>query len=141
MEELNWKLHRKYEAVTREIPQAETFMIEDARLVVIAYGTAARIAKGAIKALREKGIRAGLFRPITLWPYPDEQLRDICRTVTDFTVFEMSTGQMIDDVRLALEGRANIHFYGRPGGPIPTPVEIEQNLHSTYQRQRLNKLP
>lgn len=136
-EELNWKLHRKYEAIAREIPAAETFMTEDARLVVIAYGTAARIAKGAVKALRERGIRVGLLRPVTLWPFPERAIRDMSRSVQDFLTFEMSTGQMVEDVRLALEGRARVHFYGRPGGIIPTPDEIAGVLHSRYERSGL----
>ncbi|MCF8061661.1 MAG: 3-methyl-2-oxobutanoate dehydrogenase subunit VorB [Deltaproteobacteria bacterium] len=139
-EELNWKLFRKYETIAQEIPAAETFMTEDARMVVIAYGTAARIAKGAVKALREKGLRVGLLRPVTLWPFPDRVIRDMSRSVADFLAFEMSTGQMVEDVRLALEGRARVHFYGRPGGIVPTPDEIAGVLHTRYERSGLGGL-
>lgn len=139
-EELNWKLVRKYEAIMRTLPRAERYMTDDAPLVVVAYGTAARIAKGAIKVLREQGIRVGLFRPITLFPYPERLLRDMSRTARDFLVFEMSTGQMVEDVRLSLEGRGHVHFYGRPGGVIPTPDEVSKVLHTLYQRQRLGEL-
>jgi len=140
-EELNWKLFRKYEAISREIPSAETFLTEDALLVVIAYGTAARIAKGAVKTLREKGFRVGLLRPVTLWPFPDRVVQDLSRTVHDFLTFEMSTGQMIEDVRLALEGRGKIHFYGRPGGTIPTPDEIAGVMHTLYDQRKLGGIP
>ncbi len=136
-EEHNWKLVRKYEMVAREIASAEEFMVEDASFVVIAYGTAARIAKGAVKRVRELGLKVGLLRPITLWPYPDKQLRELARVVKDFLVFEMSTGQMVEDVRLALEGRADIHFYGRPGGVIPTPDEIAKVINTLYHRKGL----
>jgi len=140
-EELNWKLVRKYEAITRKIPAAETYLTDDALLVVIAYGTAARIAKGAIKGLREKGLRVGLFRPVTLWPFPAVALRSLCRSVTHFLTFEMSTGQMVEDVRLSLEGTGQVHFYGRPGGAIPTPDEIANVIQPLYERQGLPKMP
>jgi 2-oxoglutarate ferredoxin oxidoreductase subunit alpha len=139
-EEHNWKLDRKYEMITREIPDAETYMTEDADLIVIAYGTAARIAKGAIKRVRDMGLKVGLFRPITLWPFPKNQLVDLSRLVRDFLVFEMSTGQMVEDVRLSLEGRGNVHFYGRPGGIISTPDEIAKEINSLYHRQKLDRI-
>ncbi|MBW2610332.1 MAG: 3-methyl-2-oxobutanoate dehydrogenase subunit VorB [Deltaproteobacteria bacterium] len=130
-EELNWKLARTYETISKEIQSAETYMADDANLVVIAYGTAARIAKGAINRVREKGLKVGLFRPVTLWPFPERLLREVNRSVDDFLVFEMSTGQMVEDVKLSLEGRGNIHFYGRPGGIISTPHEIAEKIEAT----------
>jgi 2-oxoglutarate ferredoxin oxidoreductase subunit alpha len=138
-EEHNWKMARKYEMISREIPQADTYLTEDARLVVIAYGTAARIAKGAVKRVREMGLKVGLFRPVTLWPYPSRHLLDLCRRVKDFLVFEMSTGQMVEDVKLSLEGRCNVHFYGRPGGIISTPEEIAKEINTLYHRQHLEE--
>lgn len=137
MEGLNWKLFRKYEAISRDIQSAESFFTDDARLVVIAYGTAARIVKGAIKALRETGIRVGLLRPLTLWPFPAQAIRDMSLTAQEFLVFEMSTGQMVEDVRLALEGRGHTHFYGRPGGTVPAPDEIAGVIKTLYQRREL----
>jgi len=139
MEEHNWKLARKYKIISGEIPRAETYMTEDARFVVIAYGTAARIARGGIKRAREMGLKVGLLRPITLWPFPDRAIREMSRLVKDFMVFEMNTGQMIDDVRLSLEGRSNVHFYGRPGGIIPTPDEVGKAISSLYYRQHLEE--
>ena len=138
-EDRNWKLFRKYEDIDRKIARAETFMTEDARLVVVAYGTAARIAKGAIKKVRELGLKVGLIRPITLWPFPNRVLFEMSRIITDFFVYEMSTGQMIEDVRLALEGRSNIHFYGRPGGIISTPDEIAKEINTLYHRRHLQE--
>ncbi len=131
-EEHNWKLVRKYEQMEREITDQELYFVDDAKVVVIAYGTAARIAKGAIKRVREMGLKVGLFRPITLFPFPKRMLQDLSRLVRDFFVFEMSTGQMVEDVRLSLEGRADVHFYGRPGGIIVTPDEIAKKITSLY---------
>jgi len=139
MEEHNWKLARKYETITDEISDAECHLTQDARLIVIAYGTAARIAKGAIKRVREMGLKVGLIRPITLWPFPKRKLIEMSRIVKNFLVYEMNTGQMVEDVRLSLEGRANIHFYGRPGGIISTPDEISRVISSLYYRQNLEK--
>lgn len=134
-EDLNWKLDRKYKAIAREIPDYETYMTEDADMVVMAFGTAARIAKGAVKRVRDIGLRVGLLRPITLWPFPKRVLVEMSRIVKDFLVFEMNTGQMVEDVKLSLEGRSNVHFYGRPGGMFSTPDEIAKVITSLYHRQ------
>ena len=130
----NWKLAKRYELITEEIQDAETYLISDADLVVIAYGTSARIAKGAVNRSREMGLKVGLFRPITLWPFPGRMLMDMCDQVNDLLVFEMSTGQMLEDVRLSVEGNKNIHFYGRPGGIISTPYEISEKIHEVYTK-------
>lgn len=137
-EDLNWRLVNNYKTISNELQSAETYLINDANLVVIAYGTAARIAKGAVNRAREMGFKVGLFRPITLWPFPSRLLVDMSNHVKDLFVFEMSTGQMVEDVRLSLEGRCNIHFYGRPGGIISTPHEIAREIESVYDPQRLN---
>jgi 2-oxoglutarate ferredoxin oxidoreductase subunit alpha len=136
-EALNWKLVRKHETIAREISDVATDFTEDAHLLVVAYGTAARIAKGAIKRIRRAGLKVGLFRPVTLWPFPGERLRQMSRSVKDFLVFEMSTGQMVEDVKLSLGERGRIHFYGRPGGPISTPDEIAKVISRLYRRQGL----
>lgn len=108
---------------------------------MVAYGTAARIAKGAIKRVREIGLKVGLFRPITLWPYPKRVLYEMSRFAREFLVFEMNTGQMVEDVKLSLEGRGNVHFYGRPGGSIATPDEVAKVINSLYHRQHLEEEP
>ena len=138
-EEHNWKLVRKYESITREITSADTYLTSDAHLIVIAYGTAARIAKGAIKRVRDMGLKVGLLRPVTLWPFPKQAIVETSKQVKDFLVFEMSTGQMVEDVKLALEGRSQVHFYGRPGGIISTPDEIAKVINSLYHRQHLEE--
>lgn len=135
MEEHNWKLARKYQVISEREPRYETFNVEKAELIVVAYGTAARITKGAIKRLRESGIEAGLFRPITLWPFPTKALRELARRIQNFLVFEMSTGQMLEDVRLALQGFANIEFHGRPGGVVPTPAELAIAIEREFRNK------
>ena len=134
-EEHNWKLARKYEVITKDEPLHEEYNMDDAQMVIVAYGTAARIAKGAIKRLREQGMKVGLFRPITLWPFPELKLRAVSTKVKNFLVFEMSTGQMLDDVRLALQGYANIEFHGRPGGAVPTPAELANVIARLYDKK------
>lgn len=136
-EELNWKLVRKYERIAENETLYETFLLEDAAMAVVAFGTAARIAKAAIIRSREQHIKVGMIRPITVWPFPSEAIREIAKTIKHFLVFELNTGQMIEDVRLALEGRGEIQFYGRPGGVIPTPLEISRIIASQYFRKRL----
>jgi 2-oxoglutarate ferredoxin oxidoreductase subunit alpha len=131
-EEHNWKLQRKFQLIEQNEVRYETYLTDDAEMVVVAYGMGARIAKGAIKRLRNEGQKVGLVRPITLWPFPMKLLQDLSATVNDFFVFEMSAGQMVEDVLLALEGKGNVHFYGRPGGVIPMPVELYRIVSRHY---------
>jgi 2-oxoglutarate/2-oxoacid ferredoxin oxidoreductase subunit alpha len=131
-EEKNWKLQRKFRLMEQSEVRYETHLVEDAEMVVVAYGIGARIAKGAIKRLRDEGKKVGMIRPITLWPFPMQALQELARTVDDFFVFEMSAGQMVEDVRLALEGQGRIHFYGRPGGVAPMPVELYRIISRHY---------
>jgi 2-oxoglutarate ferredoxin oxidoreductase subunit alpha len=123
-EEHNWKLHRKFQLMEENETRWEAHLIDDAEMIVVAYGIGARIAKGAIKRLRDEGLKVGMIRPITLWPFPGKVLRDLAKSVNNFFVFEMSTGQMVEDVKLSLEGKGQIHFYGRPGGVVPMPIEL-----------------
>jgi len=132
-EELNWRLFRKYEAITRELQDCEAYMVDDAELVVVAYGTAARIAKGGVHRARDLGLKVGLFRPKTVWPFPMDALGALSRSIERFLVFEMSIGQMVEDVRLAVEGRSEVLFYGRPGGVVSTPEEIANAISSAYR--------
>lgn len=138
-EEHNWKLFRKYQRMEQNEVRYETFLVEDAEMVVIAYGIGARIVKGAIKRLRQENLKVGMIRPITLWPFPAKIIRETASKVADFFVFEMSTGQMVEDVRLALEGRGHIHFHGRPGGVIPTPIELFRVISRHYYQSHKGK--
>ncbi len=133
-EEVNWRLVRKYEAISRELPDQEMYLCDDAELIIVAYGTCARIAKGGVHRVREMGLKVGLYRPKTLWPYPSAPLAALSKSVQHILCFEMSTGQMVEDVRLAVEGRCPVSFYGRPGGVVSTPEEIARVLSSTYYR-------
>jgi len=137
MEEHNWKLKRKYDLLTSRIPQWEEYLTDDAKLTIIAYGTAARIAKGAVNRVRSEGLKVGLIRPITLWPFPDEAIRNAAKKTKLFLAFEMSTGQMVDDVRLALEGSVPCEFYGRPGGIVPAPQEIARIIERFWLQREL----
>jgi len=136
-EDHNWKLMRKYKRIEQREVRYETFLLDDAEMAVVAYGTAARIARGAINRLRKENLKVGLIRPKTLWPFPAEIIRETAQQLHDFFVFEMSAGQMIEDVKLALNGNGTIHFYGRPGGVIPSPVELYRIIsRHYYQSQR-----
>jgi 2-oxoglutarate ferredoxin oxidoreductase subunit alpha len=138
-EEHNWKLFRKYQRMEQNEVRYEKYMLEDAEMIAIAYGIGARIVKGAIKRLRQENLKIGMIRPITLWPFPAKVIREMANNVSDFFVFEMSTGQMVDDVKLALEGKGHIHFYGRPGGIIPTPVELYRIMSRHYYQAKRRK--
>ena len=131
----NLALAEKYAAMERNECRWEEIMTEDAELVFVAYGTPARIAQTAAENLRRQGIRAGIFRPITLWPYPSRRLRELAASasVKAFLTVEMSLGQMIDDVRLAVSERKPVKFYGRSGGVVPTVSEIEQAARKAWE--------
>jgi len=137
LEEINWSLFRRYGLIKKEEPAYETFMVEDAELIVVAFGIAARIAKGAIKTARIEGLKVGLLRPITLWPFPDERIQELAVKIKHFLVFEMNMGQMVEDVKLALEGAGEVSFYGRPGGVIPTPSEVTRVVSRLYYQKGL----
>ena len=123
-EEFNWKLYEKYKEIEKNEVMFEDYLIDDAEIVIVAYGTSARIAKGAADIARAKGLKIGVVRPITVWPFPAEHLLGVADKVKAFLAVEMSTGQMVEDVRLAVNGKKPVHFYGRPGGMLPVATEI-----------------
>lgn len=131
--EHNWTLKKKYEEMEAAEQRWETYLVDDADMVIVAYGTSSRIAKGAINTLRKKGYKIGLFRPISLWPYPRKPLRALAEKINKICVFEMSTGQMVEDVMLAVGERAEIYFHGVPGGVIPIPVEVVEFVESVIR--------
>jgi len=96
--------------------------------MLVAYGTSARVCQKAVELAREQGIKVGLLRPITLFPYPSKQINKLAGRVRLFLTVEMSAGQMVEDVRLAVNGKVPVHYYGRMGGMIPTPDEVVENL-------------
>ncbi len=139
LENHNYKLVRKYDAVTRDQVDWQSHEAGDARLVVVAYGSAARIARGAIARLRERGLKVGLFRPITLWPFPAKPLKELCRVVRHLLVVELNAGQMVEDVRLAVAGRAQVNLYARPGGVLPSPDQVAHRISHYYHQARLHE--
>ena len=125
LEQLNLELQRKYRGIEKNEPRYEGLFLDDAKIILVAYGTMARIAKSAMHALRAKGKKAGLIRPITLWPFPKKAfIQHPGAAGTKYLVTEMSYGQMLEDVKLAVNGTAKVGFFGRTGGGIPTEEEI-----------------
>ena len=126
----NMHLQEKYDLITAQEQRWETTSTEDAEIIAVAYGTAARIVESAIENLRDEGSRFGLFRPITLWPFPKKPLREQVQKVRKVAVFELCAGQMVEDVVLSVGERAEIYFCGFPGGIIPTPADASEFLRS-----------
>lgn len=124
LERHNLKLKKKYDEIKEKEQRCEVMDCDDAEVIVVAYGTAARVVQTAQKRLRKEGVKVGIIRPITLWPFPEKTIKQYRDKVDSFLTVEMSTGQMVEDVKLAVEGRAPVYFYGRTGGMIPTPDEI-----------------
>ncbi|MBR5179816.1 MAG: 3-methyl-2-oxobutanoate dehydrogenase subunit beta, partial [Lachnospiraceae bacterium] len=116
--------YKRYELVKANEQRSESYLTEDADIVVVAFGASSRVSRSAVNAARAKGIKAGLFRPITLWPYPVDALEKTIGTAKKYLVVEMNMGQMIEDVKLAVNGRKPVEFFGRTGGIIPTPAEV-----------------
>lgn len=133
LEEHCRRLLLKYREVSANEKRWEESFTEDADIVVIAYGTCARAAKAAVKAARSRGIKAGLLRPVTLWPFPDEAVARVSEKASSLLVVEMNAGQMVEDVRLSLKNLTPVHFYGRTGGAVPTPAEILAQLETLSQ--------
>ncbi|MBE7047890.1 MAG: 3-methyl-2-oxobutanoate dehydrogenase subunit VorB [Ruminococcaceae bacterium] len=128
LEKIVLERNKKYIQIQQDETKAETYCMEDAEYMITAYGSTARIAKNAVDELRDQGIKVGLVRPITLWPFPDETYKQYVGKVKAILSVEMSLGQMIDDVKLAVESKIPVHFYGRCGGNIPYPDEIIKKM-------------
>jgi 2-oxoglutarate ferredoxin oxidoreductase subunit alpha len=124
LEAHNRHLQAKYRAIEAAEVRWAGEELDDAEIAIVAYGTSARVARTAVRRARASGMRAGLFRPVTLWPFPSTALRDLAGRVRGLLVVEMSAGQMVEDVRLAVEGAAPVAFHGRSGGMVPTPGEV-----------------
>lgn len=133
LEQHNRDLQAKYDRMEREDVMFETVQTEDAEVLLVAYGTPSRIVKSAIATLREQGIKAGLFRPQTLLPFPSQALKQAAQGKQFVLVAELSLGQMLVDVKLALEGTVPVHFYGRTGGVIFEPSEIVDAVKSHWK--------
>ena len=118
------KLEAKYKRAEREAVRAECWRTEDAEIVLVGYGIMGRVLKAVVELARARGMAVGLLRPITLYPFPSVQIQELSRRAKAFAVVELSTGQLRDDVRLALEGRRPVEFYSRVGGNVPSAEEV-----------------
>lgn len=128
MEEVNLHLQEKYREIEKNEVRYETINCDDADYIITAYGLVARICMKAASLAREKGIKVGVFRPISLYPFPYAQIADLADKVKGILDVEMNAGQMIEDVKLAVAGRIPVEFHGRMGGMVPSPEEILEKL-------------
>jgi 2-oxoglutarate ferredoxin oxidoreductase subunit alpha len=126
----NQKLQKKYQEIEMNEVRFEEFMIEDAEYLMVAYGTSARVCQKALQLARAEGIKAGLLRPITLFPFPSKRIRELAPRMKHIISVEMSAGQMVEDVMLAACGKTSVSHFGRMGGVITTPEEVLENLKS-----------
>jgi 2-oxoglutarate ferredoxin oxidoreductase subunit alpha len=131
LEQRNYLLKAKYDCMAEHEVMCETWLTDDADIVVVAFGTSARIAKTAVHLARTEGIKAGLIRPITLFPFPEKIISEIAGHTERFLVVEMNMGQMVEDVRLAVNGKAPVAFYGRPGGAVLAEEDILSAIRNT----------
>ncbi len=130
-------LQEKLAVIEKNELRYDELYTDDAELVIVAYGTAARVAHTAVKRLREENIPVGLFRPISLWPFPYQRLGELADRVPTFLSVEMNAGQMIHDVREAVGRDVELDFFGRPGGIIPLPEEVEDKVRAMWRQQEL----
>jgi len=132
LEAHNLHLQAKFRTIEAGETRWATERLDDAEIAIVAYGTSARVARTAIERARDHGLAAGLFRPITLWPFPSDGLAAVAERVRAILVVEMSAGQMVEDVRLAAGGRTPVLFHGRTGGVVPTPGEVVDALRRAW---------
>jgi len=124
LEKMTLKLGEKYKEIEEKEVKYEAIQVEDAEILLIAYGTSSRISKSALMLGRKEGIKIGLLRPTTLWPFPTKIISRLSERIKKILTVEMSLGQLVDDVRLAVEGKAKVYLHGRPSGGIPTGEEV-----------------
>jgi pyruvate/2-oxoacid:ferredoxin oxidoreductase alpha subunit len=128
LEEHNRKLSEKYQRIQEEEPRHELFEARDADVLLVGYGIVSRVLRSTVEEARKDGLRAGLFRPVTLWPFPSNALAEAAARVQKVLVVELSNGQMVEDVRLAINGKVPVEFYGRSGGNVPSVEEVQAQL-------------
>jgi 2-oxoglutarate ferredoxin oxidoreductase subunit alpha len=126
------KLQEKYNQIKEKEVRYEEFLVEDAEYLLVAYGTSARVCQRAVQTGRDQGIKVGLLRPITLFPFPSIRINELSERVRGILSVEMSAGQMVEDVMLSVNGKAPVKHYGRNGGIITTPEEVVENLKSIF---------
>lgn len=136
LEELNNLLQASYRKIENEEVRFEEYLCDEAEIIFVSYGITSRIVKSVVKAIRKQGVKAGLLRPITLWPFPKSVIENYSSKVKAFFVVEMSAGQMVEDVKLAVNGKREVFFYGRTGGSVPTKEEILDEIMAKYPCHR-----
>ena len=136
LERQNIERFKKYAEVKENEQLYEDYMTEDADIIIVAFGSSARISKNAIKMARDKGIKAGLIRPITLWPFPEKIIKERAKTAKAFISAELSMGQMIDDVKLAIECSRPVYLVNRVGGMVYTPNEILEVIEKAHKEAK-----
>jgi len=122
------QMEAKYARAQRDEPRHELYQADEAEVLLVGYGIVSRVLRSAVEKARQDGVRAGLFRPITLWPFPQKALALAAARAKKVLVVELSNGQMLEDVRLALNGKVPVEFYGRVGGNVPTVEEVHAQL-------------
>lgn len=132
MEKKNLALQAKYDTIRERETRCETYLAEDAEYLIVSFGSAARVAEKAIEMAREEGMKVGLFRPITLWPFPEKELVVTAEGKKGILVVEINAGQMIEDVRLSINGKNRVTHFGRLGGVVPEPMEIIKALKENF---------
>ena len=128
LERFNEKLQKKYQKIKDKEVQCEILYGDDSDIMIVVYGTISRICRNVVEQIRKKGGKVGMVRPITLWPFPEKELKKLAENVKAFFVVEMSCGQMIEDVKLSIDCKRPVYFYGRSGGGVPTEEEIVKEL-------------
>lgn len=136
LEQVNLRLQAKLRQIAANEVRWQEYFTEDADLLIVAFGTVGRVCQTVVRQAREKGLKAGLLRPITVWPFPSARIAELARQVRGILVVEMNAGQMVEDVRLAVEGRCPVRFYGRMGGIIPLPDEILPELEKVDEETK-----
>lgn len=140
MEEINHRLQAKYRLINEDEVRYELFHTEGAETLVVAYGLSSRVSRRAVEMARDRGLAVGLLRPITLYPFPYQILHDLGRQLKNVLVVELNAGQMVQDVRLGIEGSVPVHFYGRMGGVIPSPEEVLNEIIKLTEQKNLNHI-
>ena len=137
MEEINRQLQAKYRQMEATEVRYEEFQVDDAEIILVAFGLVARICEKAMQLARERGMRVGLLRPITLYPFPSKRIAELSAKADSVLTVEMNSGQMLEDVRLAVEGRCPVHFKGRMGGMIPSPDEVLEAIEAIAEKHNV----
>ncbi|HMK55900.1 MAG TPA: 3-methyl-2-oxobutanoate dehydrogenase subunit VorB [Dissulfurispiraceae bacterium] len=128
LEQVNYRLAKKYEKIKSAEVMFQEYLVDNAELIVVAFGVSARIAFSSVKRLRDERRKVGMFRPISLFPFPETRINDLAGLNKRFLVVELNMGQMVEDVRLAVNGKSEVLFYGRPGGSVITPEELQEKI-------------